>query len=99
MKSIEEIKRMLKSQKPYLKARYGVVEIGVFGSFARNEQQTDSDIDVLVDFGEEPRIDLLDLVNLERFLSELLETRVDVAIKSCLRKRIGRRILEEVILV
>jgi predicted nucleotidyltransferase len=63
----------------------------------RDEQDKDSDIDILVDFGETPSIDLLDLVNLERYLSELLESKVDVAIKSSLRKRIGQRILSEAV--
>ncbi len=97
MKSPSEIKRILQAQKPYLAERYGVVEIGVFGSFVRDEQHADSDIDVLVDLGEIPRIDLFDLVNLERYLSDLLGGKVDVAIRSSLRKRIGQRILNEVV--
>jgi predicted nucleotidyltransferase len=75
------------------------MEIGVFGSYVRNEQDLSSDIDILVDFGGAPSIDLLDLVNLEHYLSELLGTKVDVAIKSSLRKRIGQRILSEAELV
>jgi predicted nucleotidyltransferase len=97
MKSLSEIKRILQAQKPYLAERYGVVEIGVFGSFVRGEQHADSDIDVLVDLGEIPRIDLFDLVNLERYLSDLLGGKVDIAIRSSLRKRIGQRILNEVV--
>ena len=97
MKSLSEIKRILQAQKPYLAERYGVVEIGVFGSFVRDEQHADSDIDVLVDLGEIPRIDLFDLVNLERYLSDLLGGKVDIAIRSSLRKRIGQRILNEVV--
>jgi predicted nucleotidyltransferase len=97
MKTLVEIGKILQSQKPYLAERYGVVEIGVFGSYVRNEQRSDSDIDILIELGEPPRIDLLDLVNLERYLSELLGVKVDVAIKSNLRKRIGKRILNEVV--
>lgn len=99
MKTLNEIKSTLKNEKPYLLERYGVVEIGVFGSYVRNEQDLSSDIDILVDFGGTPGIDLLDLVNLERYLSELLGAKVDVAIKSSLRKRIGQRILSEAELV
>ena len=99
MKILSEIKSTLKNEKTYLRERYGVVEIGVFGSYVRNEQDLSSDIDILVDFGGAPSIDLLDLVNLERYLSELLGKKVDVAIKSSLRKRIGQRILGEAELV
>ncbi len=85
----------LEAQKPYLAERYGVVEIGIFGSYMRDEQQQDSDLDILIELEEPPRIDLLDLVNLERYLSDLLGVKVDVALKTNLRKRIGKRILEE----
>ena len=82
---------------PYLLERYGVVEIGVFGSYVRNEQHAESDLDILVDLGEPPQIDLIDLVNLERYLSNVLGIKADIAIKSNLRKRIGQRILDEVV--
>lgn len=69
--------------------------ISVFGSYVRDEQEHDSDLDILVDLGEKPTIDLLDLVNLERYLSNVLGLEVDVTVKSSLRKRIGQRILDE----
>lgn len=97
MKSLNEIKHILQEQKPYLHARYGIVDIRVFGSFVRNEQNQDSDIDILIDFDGIPGIDLLDLVNLERYLSDLIGIKADVAIKSSLRKRIGQRILSEAV--
>ena len=97
MKTLDEIRRLLQDQKPYLYERYGVIEIGVFGSYVRDEQFAGSDIDILIDLGETPSIDLLDLVNLERYLSELLGVKADVAIKSSLRKRIGQRILDEAV--
>jgi predicted nucleotidyltransferase len=99
VKNLSEIKHLLEEQKPYLHQRYGVVEIKVFGSYVRGEQNEGSDLDILVDFGETPRIDLIDLVNLEYYLSELLGVKVDVAIKSSLRKRIGQRILSEAVSV
>lgn len=89
----------MQEQKSYLNQCYGIIEISVFGSYVRNEQNIDSDIDILVDFGETPNIDLFDLVNLERYLSELLGIKVDVAIKGNLRKRIGKRILNEAVSV
>ena len=51
----------------------------------------------LVDLGNPPRIDLFDLVNLERYLSDLLGSKVDFVIKSGLRKQIGQRFLNEVV--
>jgi len=50
MKTKEEIIKVLKHELPYLKQRYGVSNVGLFGSYSRNEQTEHSDIDLLVDF-------------------------------------------------
>lgn len=97
MKTLSEIKQILQAQKPYLAERYGVTEIGVFGSYVRDEQRPDSDVDILIELERPPRIDLIDLVNLEYYLSDLLGVKVDVAIKENLKKRIGKRILNEAV--
>ena len=99
MKTIADIKTILQAQKPYLAQEYGIVGIGVFGSYVRGEQRSDSDLDILIELQDPPRLDLFDLVNLEYDLSDLLGVKVDLAIKRNLRKRIGRRILSEVIAV
>lgn len=97
MKSLTEIKQILQTQKPYLAKEYSVAEVGVFGSFARGEQRADSDVDILIELERPARLGLMGLVGLELYLSELLGLKVDVAIKKNLRKRIGQRILSEVI--
>lgn len=97
MKTLAEIRQILKAEEPYLSEKYGVTVIGVFGSYVRDEQRPDSDIDILIELEQPPRIDLFDLVNLEDYVSHLLDMKVDLAIKSNLRKRIGKRILSEVI--
>ena len=97
IQSLAEIKARLQAEKPYLYEKYGVTEIGVFGSYVRGEQHADSDIDILVTLTDPPRISLLDLVDLQYYLSDLLGLEVDVALKSNLRKRIGKRSLNEVL--
>jgi predicted nucleotidyltransferase len=99
MKTLVDIEQVLRAQKPYLARKYGVAEIGVFGSYVRGEQRPDSDVDILISLERPPHIDLFDLVNLEYQLSDLLGVKVDIAIKENLRKRIGRRILNEVVLI
>jgi predicted nucleotidyltransferase len=99
MKTVAEIKKILHEQKPHLAEKYGVTEIGVFGSYVRNEQSVDSDLDVLIELERPPRISLIGLVELEEYLSDLLGIKVDVAIKRNLRKRIGQRILDEVVAI
>jgi predicted nucleotidyltransferase len=97
MKSLNEIKEILEAQKDYLAVEYGVTIVGVFGSYVRGEQRRDSDVDVLIELERPPRISLIGLVELEHYLSDILGIEVDLAIKKNLRKRIGERILSEVV--
>ena len=87
----------MQSQKPRLAQEYGVKEIGIFGSWVRHEQRPDSDVDVLIEFEQPARIGLIGLVGLENDLSDLLGVKVDLVIKRNLKRRIGERILQEVI--
>jgi predicted nucleotidyltransferase len=50
MKTLEEIKTQLQMLKPILREQFGVVTIGVFGSFSRREQTGKSDLDVFLCF-------------------------------------------------
>ena len=97
MKTLSEIRQILREQQPHLSEEYGVEVVGVFGSYVRKEERADSDVDILVELERPPRLSLIDLVELEYYLGESLEAKVDIAIKANLRKRIGRRILDEVV--
>jgi uncharacterized protein len=96
MKSLDEIQQSLREQKPYLAEKYGVRILGVFGSYVRHEQGPDSDLDLLIELDRPPKISLIGLVELEDYLSRVLEVKVDLAIKTNLKKRVGARILQEV---
>ncbi len=83
--TLELFMEELLSLLPYLRERYGVKELGVFGSYLRGEQRQDSDLDLLVDF--EKDISLWNVMELEEFLSERLGVKVDLIMKSSLRFR------------
>lgn len=97
MKNLEELQAMLNAQKPYLREEFGVTVLGVFGSYVRNEQSLDSDLDILIELDRPPKISLLGLVELEQYLSDTLGVKVDLAIKKNLKRRIGERILSEMV--
>ena len=48
--TVEEIRKILREHKDELRKKYGVLEIGIFGSYVRGEQEKDSDVDILVEF-------------------------------------------------
>jgi uncharacterized protein len=50
--------------------------VGVFGSFARGEENEKSDLDILIDF--DMKVDLLELIGMEQELTELLGIKVDL---------------------
>jgi hypothetical protein len=97
MKSLDEIKEILKKHKTEVARDYKVKEIGVFGSFVRGEQKRRSDIDILVEYYELP--DLLKLIELEMRLERILKKKVDLVEKGGLRPELRERILREVIYI
>ncbi len=92
--TLTDIKNTLTALKPELHERFGVSEIGVFGSWVRGEQKETSDIDVLVDFDR--AVDLFDLMELQEFLEEVFGLKIDIALRRSLKKYIGKQILAEV---
>ena len=95
MKSLEEIKNILSIHKPEFQKKYHIKNIGIFGSYIRNEQNSDSDLDLLVDFEETPT--LIKFINFENSLSDLLEIKVDLVMKKALKPNIGKIVLDEAV--
>lgn len=95
--NLKKITKILKEYKEELKEKYEVKEIGIFGSYVREEYKEKSDLDILVEFQEDAKIGLLKFVNMENYLSELIGVKVDLVEKSALKPRIGKHILEEVV--
>lgn len=71
----------------------GVVSAGVFGSVARGEGTTKSDIDILVEFSKP--VGLLKFVRLERDLSNKLKRPVDLVTRRSLSPYIEKNVLSD----
>jgi predicted nucleotidyltransferase len=63
---------------------YKPKKLGIFGSYARGDNNTNSDLDILVEFSVQ--ISLLDLAGLEQDLSESLGIKVDLVTERALSK-------------
>ena len=96
IKSLSEIEGTLKKHKKEFKKRFGIKNIGIFGSYLRGEAGEMSDIDILVEFEQDVEFGLLKFVGIENYLSDLLGVKVDLVEKSALKPGIGRHILKEV---
>lgn len=84
METTQEVKDQLRNELPYLRKRYAVERLGICGSFVRDEQTAESDVDLLVTFSETP--DLLEFVNLKRHLEEILGREVDLGMPTALKE-------------
>ena len=94
MKNIHDIENILKDYKPLLRERFHVSSIGVFGSYSRNEQNSQSDVDILVEFNGPVGWDFFDL---QEFLEKLLQVRVDLVTVNALKPQLKESILNEVV--
>ena len=97
MTKLEKIKSILKSIKEELSQKYGLSEIGIFGSYVRGESREDSDLDILVRLNK--KMGLLRFISIENYLSDLLGVKVDLVMKDVLKPAIGRHILNEVVYI
>ena len=94
LKDADYFIKILRQHFPEIKKKYSVSYLGIFGSYVRGEQTSESDLDLLVEFEEKPG--LFEYIELEDYLSGLLGVKVDLVMKSALKPNIGKRILNEV---
>jgi len=93
----EEIRKKISNQLPFLRQKYKVKRLGIFGSFVRGQQKKGSDVDILVEFTSP--IGFFDFIRLENFLAETLNQKVDLVSKKALKPAIKNEILRETIYV
>ena len=88
-----EIEIKIRNLKPILSDKYSVVRIGYFGSYSRNEQTENSDIDILVEFGKPIGWDFFDL---QEMLENELKIKVDLVSNKALKEQLKESILHQV---
>ncbi|QCI28400.1 nucleotidyltransferase family protein [Caminibacter pacificus] len=91
----EEILKLLLENKAYLKKKFGVKKIALFGSFSRNEANEKSDIDLIVDMPSSFK----NYFELKYFLENLLKRRVDLGLQNSVREYIKEKIQKDLIYV
>jgi len=94
MLASEEITKKLEENMEKIK-QYGVKRIGLFGSYAKDEQKKESDIDILVEF-EEGKKTFDNYMDLKFFLEDLFQCKVDLVIKESIKPSLRKYILDSV---
>jgi len=99
MDSKNEILDFLKTNRNYLQKRYHICKIGIFGSFARDEQNQDSDVDIIIELDKNSK-NVYDLkFSLKQYLSNAFKRDVDIAREKYLKPYAKKDILKDVIYV
>ncbi len=86
----------LQAHKDELAQRFGVVSIGLFGSFARGKAREDSDIDIAIELMPEKKT-LGNFLGIRRYLEQEFGRKVDLGIESTLKPLARKIITKEII--
>ncbi len=89
--------RLLRQHKPELAQRYGVVELALFGSSARDQAREDSDVDILVAFDGPATSQRY--FGVQFYLEDLLGCPVDLVTDKALRPELRPYVEREAIRV
>ena len=89
----DEILRKLEENRETIRG-FGVRRLGIFGSYARDEQKETSDMDFLVEFGDATLQNYLDL---KEFLEGLFRSPVDLVFADTVKPRLRPIIFSEVV--
>jgi predicted nucleotidyltransferase len=89
-----EIEEIIKKHKPILHEKFKVKSIGIFGSYARNQETDKSDIDILVSFREPVGWEFVDL---KEYLENLFGKKVDLVTEGALKPQLKDAVLREVV--
>ncbi|MFY7810584.1 MAG: nucleotidyltransferase family protein [Flavobacterium sp.] len=96
MKTLAEIKSKLVEIKPILISKHPVERIAIFGSFARNEQNENSDVDIMIELNGKIGIDFFRMAD---EIEDYLGIKTDVASKNGIKPRYFDSIKKDLIYV
>lgn len=96
MKTLNEIRAILSEHKTELKREFRLKNLGIFGSYSREEQTQDSDVDILVELGDPLG---LGFVRLAFRLEEILDMKVDLVSRGAIKPRVWKYIEKDIVYV
>ena len=97
IKDKDQILKMILNNQKNIRA-FGVSRIGLFGSFVHDEQNEESDIDLIVQF-EQGKKSYMKFINLSDYLEKLFDKRVDLLTEKALNPYMKSRVEKEAVYV
>lgn len=92
--SKEKILKVLRDNKEQLKSKYPIQSIGLFGSYARNENNSNSDVDIIIKFNDTIGIEFIDLAD---EIESILQNRVDLVSANGIKEKYILEIKKDII--
>lgn len=96
--SLSSVIDHLQKHKQFMRDRFGVTRIGVFGSLVRGDSTPASDVDIVVEM-EGDRKNIHSFLQLKRFLENGISRRVDLGFEHALKPAVRERIRKHIIYV
>jgi len=91
----EAITETLRNNLGFIKNNFQVTNIGIFGSYIREEATEESDLDLLVEFDRGHK-DFFNYMRLKNYLENLFDIEVDLILKDAVKTQLRERIFQEV---
>ena len=99
MKTRDQIISFIAKNKDLFRNKFHITKIGIFGSFARGDQNKESDLDLIVEF-EDNTQNLYDLkLDIKEFFRSELGIEIDICREKYIKPRIKKEILKETLYV
>ena len=92
----EDILEYLRINKSEFQNKFGVIKIGLFGSFARDEQNENSDIDLAIEL-EKDKKNLKNFFAFKRELEKRFDKKVDIGIENTFKPIVKEYVKKEII--
>lgn len=86
----------LRGNKEFLAEKYGVIDIALFGSWVKNRQKKNSDLDLLVELKQECKT-FDNYMDLKFFFEDHFKIKVDLVLKDSIRPELKKTILAEAV--
>jgi len=84
---------ILRTKYSFIKRKYYIKSMHIFGSVARGDNNFNSDVDILVAFTKTPSF--FKLINMQNYISDILQVKVDLVIEDALKPSMIKRVIKE----
>jgi len=96
----DDVINKLSENKDYLDRKFGIARIGLFGSYAKGNHDTSSDLDLVIEIRKEKRLGFSDMYHLEQYLKKIFSVEhIDIVNQDYINPLVAYHMRKSVIYV